>query len=249
MAQINDYFKNKYDGDQAELRKKISRHRRFIFYRILIVVIIAAIIGIAMYHNYRTMIYTDYTVLRTMEYQEASTASYLKFNNNIIRYSSDGISAFNMDNEMLWNQPFQMQSPIVDVCGDYVAVGDYKKRPNVVGGRETVDPGDVSSRMQVLLREYNGKTPVIIEDIIAFHAAFEKIHPFQDGNGRVGRLIALKECLRHSVVPFIIEDRKKAYYYRGLSEWDREKGYLTDTCLDGQDTFRRLLAVVGIETS
>ncbi len=127
MAQINEYFKNKYDGDQSEFKEKINRHRRFILYRILALVIVTALIGIAMYHNYKTMIYTDYAVLRTMEYQESSTASYLRFNNNIIRYSSDGISAFNMDNEMLWNQPFQMQNPIVDVCGDYVAVGDYKE--------------------------------------------------------------------------------------------------------------------------
>ena len=83
--------------------------------------------------------------------------------------------------------------------------------------------------------------PVTIEDIIAFHSDFEHIHPFQDGNGRVGRLIALKECLHHNIVPFIIEDAKKAFYYRGLSEWGNEKGYLIDTCLDGQDTFRRLL--------
>jgi hypothetical protein len=165
MAQINDYFKNKYDGDQAELRKKISRHRRFIFYRILIVVIIAAIIGIAMYHNYRTMIYTDYTVLRTMEYQEASTASYLKFNNNIIRYSSDGISAFNMDNEMLWNQPFQMQSPIVDVCGDYVAVGDYKKsKIYVLNSEGSQGEIDTTLPIQKLCVSGTGNVAVILEE-------------------------------------------------------------------------------------
>ena len=87
---------------------------------------------------------------------------------------------------------------------------------------------------------------VLAEDIIAFHAGFEKIHPFQDGNGRVGRLIALKECLGHGIVPFIIEDAKKMFYYRGLSEWGRENGYLTDTCLDGQDTFIRLLDLFDI---
>ena len=124
---------------------------------------------------------------------------------------------------------------------DWFAVGDYKKRPNMVGGRETVKPGDVPKRMKELLDVYNAKDKVAVEDVIAFHAAFEKIHPFQDGNGRVGRLIALKECLRHNVVPFLIEDSKKAFYYRGLSEWGNEKGWLTDTCLDGQDTFKRLL--------
>ena len=130
---------------------------------------------------------------------------------------------------------------------DWFAVGDYKKRPNMVGGRETVKPGDVPKRMKELLEDYNAKDKVAVEDVIAFHAAFEKIHPFQDGNGRVGRLIALKECLRHNVVPFLIEDSKKAFYYRGLSEWDVEKGWLTDTCLDGQDTFKRLLDSFNIE--
>lgn len=130
---------------------------------------------------------------------------------------------------------------------DWFAVGDYKKRPNMVGGRETVKPGDVPKRMKELLDVYNAKDKVAVEDVIAFHAAFEKIHPFQDGNGRVGRLIALKECLRHNVVPFLIEDSKKAFYYRGLSEWDVEKGWLTDTCLDGQDTFKRLLDSFNIE--
>ena len=95
--------------------------------------------------------------------------------------------------------------------------------------------------MNSLLAEYNAKSSFTIEDIIAFHAEFERIHPFQDGNGRVGRLIALKECLGHSIVPFIIEDSKKLYYYRGLSEWGNENGYLIDTCLDGQDTFIHLL--------
>ena len=130
---------------------------------------------------------------------------------------------------------------------DWFAVGDYKKRPNVVGGRETAKPKDVPAQMKKLLDEYNAKQDITVNDIIAFHAEFEKIHPFQDGNGRVGRLIALKECLRFCIVPFLIEDSKKTFYYRGLSEWDNEKGWLTDTCLDGQDTFRRLLETFEIE--
>ena len=124
---------------------------------------------------------------------------------------------------------------------DWFAVGDYKKRPNMVGGHETAKPKDVPLRMKKLLDEYNAKQNVTVNDIIAFHAEFEKIHPFQDGNGRVGRLVALKECLRFGIVPFLIEDAKKAYYYRGLSEWDNETGWLTDTCLDGQDMFKKLL--------
>ncbi|WP_026499289.1 Fic family protein [Butyrivibrio sp. WCD2001] len=129
----------------------------------------------------------------------------------------------------------------------WFAVGDYKKRANVVGGRETSKPSEVHKHMEALLKEYNLKKIVTVEDIIALHAEFEYIHPFQDGNGRVGRLVALKECLRHNIVPFIIEDSKKNYYYRGLKEWRNEKGWLIDTCLDGQDTFVKLLDLLEIE--
>ncbi len=128
----------------------------------------------------------------------------------------------------------------------WFAVGDYKRRANVVGGRETVKPKDVPERMRELLQAYGKKTEVTVNDVIALHAEFEYIHPFQDGNGRVGRLIALKECLRHGIIPFLIEESKKMYYYRGLSEWKNEKGWLEDTCLDGQDTFIRLLDLLDI---
>ena len=128
----------------------------------------------------------------------------------------------------------------------WFAVGDYKKRANVVGGRETVKPSEVQIQMKKLLDTYNAKSCASIEDIIALHAEFEYIHPFQDGNGRVGRLVALKECLRHNIIPFIIEDSKKSFYYRGLTEWRNEKGWLIDTCLDGQDTFTCLLDMLDI---
>ena len=129
----------------------------------------------------------------------------------------------------------------------WFAVGDYKTRANVVGGHETAKPEEVAPRIKELISEYEATTAVTINDIIHFHYAFECIHPFQDGNGRVGRLIALKECLRFGLIPFIIEDDKKMYYYRGLSEWEREKGYLTDSCLDGQDTFRKLMSMFDIQ--
>lgn len=129
----------------------------------------------------------------------------------------------------------------------WFAVGDYKKRANTVGGYETVKPKDVPERMKALLSKYESLSDVTIDDVISFHYEFEKIHPFQDGNGRVGRLIALKECLRYRIVPFIIEDSKKHFYYRGLREWENESGYLTDTCLDGQDTFKRLMKMFEIE--
>ena len=133
-----------------------------------------------------------------------------------------------------------------DATLSWFAVGDYKKRPNVVGGRETVKPKDVPVRMKALLDDYAALPTVTVNDIIRFHYSFERIHPFQDGNGRVGRLVALKECLRYGIVPFIIEDSKKMFYYRGLSEWEQEPGYLMDTCLDGQDTFRKLMAMFDI---
>ena len=144
---------------------------------------------------------------------------------------------------------FILKHDTQDALLPWFAVGDYKKRPNMVGGRETVKPKDVPARMKTLLSAYNANSLVTINDIIAFHSDFEHIHPFQDGNGRVGRLIALKECLRRNVVPFIIEDSKKSFYYRGLSEWEHENGYLTDTCLDGQDTFTRLLDAFDIPHS
>ncbi len=128
----------------------------------------------------------------------------------------------------------------------WFAVGDYKKRANTVGGRETSKPSEVHDHMKALLDMYNSKEKATIEDIIAFHAEFEFIHPFQDGNGRVGRLIALKECLHHNIIPFFIEEAKKNYYYRGLAEWKNERGWLTDTCLDGQDTFAGLLDALEI---
>ena len=128
----------------------------------------------------------------------------------------------------------------------WFAVGDYKRRANMVGGKETAAPKAVEGKIKKLLSEYNAKDAIHIEDIVEFHSDFEHIHPFQDGNGRVGRLIALKECLRFKIIPFIIEDSKKAYYYRGLSEWPHEKEYLIDTCLDGQDTFKKLLDALDI---
>ena len=124
---------------------------------------------------------------------------------------------------------------------DWFAVGDYKKLPNEAGGMNTVIPEEVSGRMKELLNKYNAKEKINFEDILDFHVKFEKIHPFQDGNGRVGRLIAFKECLKHNIVPFIIEDDLKMFYYRGLTEWKTEKGYLRDTCLTAQDRYKAYL--------
>lgn len=130
---------------------------------------------------------------------------------------------------------------------EWFAVGDYKKRPNEVGGMPTAMPEDVADEMKSLLAEYNGKEKKTFENILDFHVKFEKIHPFQDGNGRVGRLIMFKECLKYNIVPFIIDDNLKLFYYRGLKEWSNEKGYLTDTCLTAQDKYKAYLDYFRIE--
>lgn len=124
---------------------------------------------------------------------------------------------------------------------DWFAVGEYKKIPNEVGGMDTALPEEVADKMKTLLKEYNVIKEKTLEDILDFHVKFERIHPFQDGNGRVGRLIMFKECLKHNIVPFIIEDNLKLFYYRGLKEWDNEKGDLTDTCLTAQDKYKAYL--------
>ncbi len=134
-----------------------------------------------------------------------------------------------------------LKSGTSDAGKDWFVVGDYKKLPNEVGGMNTALPEEVSDRMKALLAEYNGKKEKTFEDILDFHVKFERIHPFQDGNGRVGRLIMFKECLKYNIVPFIIEDNLKMFYYRGLKEWNNEKGYLMDTCLTAQDRYKAYL--------
>ena len=124
---------------------------------------------------------------------------------------------------------------------EWFAVGAYKKLPNEVGGMNTALPEEVAEKMKALLSEYNNKEEKTFEDILDFHVRFERIHPFQDGNGRVGRLIMFKECLKYNIVPFIIEDNLKLFYYRGLKEWSNEKGYLMDTCLTAQDRYKAYL--------
>ena len=136
---------------------------------------------------------------------------------------------------------YLLKSGTSDSRKDWFAVGEYKKLPNEVGGMDTTMPENVSKELKSLLTWYNALENVTFEDIIEFHVRFEKIHPFQDGNGRVGRLIMFKECLKNNIVPFIIDENHKLFYYRGLKEWTRERGYLVDTCLSAQDIFKTRL--------
>lgn len=140
-----------------------------------------------------------------------------------------------------------LKSGTSDSRKDWFAVGDYKKIPNEVGGMPTVLPENVADKMKELLTEYNSIENKSFEDILEFHVKFEKIHPFQDGNGRVGRLIMFKECLKYNIVPFIIEDTLKLFYYRGLKEWNNERGYLRDICLTAQDKYKAYLDYFRIE--
>lgn len=126
-------------------------------------------------------------------------------------------------------------------------IGDYKRRANAVGDIETTAPRLVPQEMKKLVDEYNKKGKHTLEEIIEFHVKLERIHPFQEGNGRVGRMIAFKECLKNNIVPFIILDSKKMFYYRGLKNWNKERGWLINTCLDGQDTVKAYLDYFGIQ--
>ena len=136
---------------------------------------------------------------------------------------------------------FVLKNGTSDSRRSWFAAGGYKRLPNEVGGVETAPPEETAARMRELLASYEKLRERELDDLLDFHYRFERIHPFQDGNGRVGRLILFKECLRSGVVPFIITDELRMFYYRGLSEWERERGYLRDTCLTAQDRFKAYL--------
>jgi len=141
---------------------------------------------------------------------------------------------------------FILKTGTSDSRKDWFNVGAYKKLPNEVGGEKTCKPERVVMEMKKLLEVYNLKQTKKLEDIVEFHQQFEKIHPFQDGNGRVGRLVMFKECLANNIIPFIIDDNLKFYYYRGLKEWTNEHGYLIDTCRFAQDEYKKWLNYFGI---
>ena len=142
---------------------------------------------------------------------------------------------------------FILKNGTSDSLEDWFAVGAYKKMPNEVGGMETTSPEQVGQEMQKLLKKYRARKVLDLRDLLDFHYEFERIHPFQDGNGRVGRLILFKECLRLNIIPFIIGEDLKLFYYRGLKEWRKEPGFLIETCRAGQDRFKRILKYYRIQ--
>ena len=164
------------------------------------------------------------------------TANHFRCIDFIIEHAKSALTE-----KMIKELHLMLKTGTSDARQEWFAVGAYKKMPNEVGGMATALPEDVAAEMQALLAAYSAKKAKTLEDILDFHVRFERIHPLQDGNGRVGRLIMFKECLKYSIVPFIIEDNLKMFYYRGLMEWGREKGYLTDTCLTAQDRYKAYL--------
>ena len=145
-----------------------------------------------------------------------------------------------LSQNMIKHMHYELKSGVFEDRANGYAIGDYKKRPNMIGMYKTTAPKDVETEMEKLLQWYH-KQEKTIDTLAEFHAKYEPIHPFQDGNGRVGRLSMFKECLKYNIVPCIIEDNLKMFYYRGLKEWNNEKGYLTDTCLTAQDRYKAYL--------
>lgn len=153
----------------------------------------------------------------------------------------------NITENLIKQLHFILKNGTTDSRKNWFVVGDYKKLPNEVGGRVTTSPEKVEDEVKSLIEWYNNIKNKTLKDIIEFHYRFECIHPFQDGNGRVGRLLMFKECIKYNIVPFIIDDKLKTFYYRGLKEWKQEKGYLVDTCLAAQDQFKVYLDYFRIE--
>ena len=164
------------------------------------------------------------------------TANHFRCVDMIISHANDELSE-----KFIKELHLTLKNGTSDSRNGWFAIGDYKRLPNEVGGESTTLPEHVPAEMQALLANYNVKKKKTLMDIIEFHVRFETIHPFQDGNGRIGRLVMFKECLRNGIVPFIIEDEIKMFYYRGLNQWHSQKGFLMDTCLAAQDQFKRIM--------
>ncbi len=165
MAEINETLKEKYENTQKDFEKKIRRHRRAILYRIIIGIAIVAALIVSAYYNYRKMVYTDYDIIRSISYAEASNAKFLKFGDNILKYSQDGASVFNISNDMLWNETFEMQNPIVDVCGDYIAIGDYMGTTVYIYNSSGLQGSiDTSTPLKRFCVSGTGNVAVVLED-------------------------------------------------------------------------------------
>ena len=144
----------------------------------------------------------------------------------------------NISEKLIKNLHKILKNSTSDSKKDWFAVGEYKKLPNTVGDILTAQPDEVEKKMKKLITQYNAKKTKSLDDLLDFHYKFECIHPFQDGNGRIGRLLLFKECLKYNIVPFIIDEHLKLFYYRGLKEWENERGFLRETCLVAQDKFK-----------
>ena len=172
---------------------------------------------------------------------EEMTGHFLMFNEMLKTYAEP------LSHELIKRYHYKLKSGVFEDIANGYPIGEYKNRRNMVSDITTALPEEVHARMTALLDEYNAKDQQDLHGLAKFHADYEAIHPFQDGNGRVGRLIMFKECLKYNIVPFIIEDNLKLFYYRGLKEWNNEKGYLTDTCLTAQDKYKAYLDYFRIE--
>lgn len=183
-----------------------------------------------------TILFEDKTIANVNDIIE--TTNHFKLIDYMIDVANDELTE-----DMIKKFHSILKSGTSDAQKEWFNVGEYKQLPNSVGDMKTTAPKDVQKNMQKLLEWYNSLIQITIREIIEFHARFEKIHPFQDGNGRVGRIIAFKECLKNNIIPFIILDKDKLFYYRGLKEYqsNREKGYLIDTCLNAQDQYTKLI--------
>lgn len=164
------------------------------------------------------------------------TVQHFRLIDYVIEHAND-----NLSQDMIKTMHRMLKQNTSDALQTWFGLGEYKKRPNTVGGKQTTAPNQVEKQIKKLLGDYGKKSRIDLQDVVEFHYGFEKIHPFQDGNGRIGRLIMLKECLKNGIVPFIIENDLKHLYYNGLSKFEEEKGYLIETCLYAQDMFKKLL--------
>ena len=204
--------------------------------------------GSTLTHDQTRYIFETHTISAEKKFKGIKTDDIVETANHFrcVDYIIDNANR-HLTERMIKNLHFMLKNGTSDSLEDWFAVGDYKKMPNEVGGLPTTMPEDVSRKMEQLIDWYENKKRHDFDAMLEFHHRFEKIHPFQDGNGRIGRLILFKECLRFGIVPFIITEDLKEFYYRGLKEWKREKGYLRDTCLKAQDEFKNTLDYFRIE--